>query len=85
MLTCEKGIVEADYITQDYIIEDQEWAKQHKIQWQEPLKAEMLSFIEACIERKTPHITSNDGLKALKIAVASIKSIQSHKVINLHL
>ena len=25
MLTCEQGIVEADYITQEYIIEDEEW------------------------------------------------------------
>lgn len=85
MLTCEKGIVEADYITQDYVIEDQEWAKQQKIQWDEPLKAEMLNFVNACLKKRTPHVTSVDGLKALKIAVASIESIQSHKVIDLHL
>jgi len=83
MLTCEHGIVEADYITQEYIIEDQEWLKQPKLSWKEPLKAEMKNFIESCLEKKVPSVTSTDGIKTLQIAIASIESITSHKVIEL--
>ena len=85
MLTCEKGIVEADYISQEYLIEDHEWVKQHKIPWKEPLKAEMMSFVNSCLENKKPEVSSSDGLKALKIALASIESVSSHKVIELEL
>ncbi len=85
MLTCEQGIVEADYITQEYIIEDDEWLRNTKSTWQEPLSREMNSFAEACLENKQPVVTSVDGLKALKIALASIESIETNKVIDLHL
>ncbi|GAF80381.1 unnamed protein product, partial [marine sediment metagenome] len=33
MLTCEKGVVEADYISQEYLIEDEEWVRNKKMQW----------------------------------------------------
>ncbi|TFG09520.1 Gfo/Idh/MocA family oxidoreductase [Candidatus Heimdallarchaeota archaeon] len=85
MLTCEKGIVEADYITQEYVIEDEEWLRNKKMQWQEPLSKEMNAFIKACLGIHEPIITSKDGINALKIAHASIKSIETHKVIELDL
>lgn len=83
MLTCERGIVEADYITQKYIIEDDEWLRNTKSTWQEPLSREMNAFAEACLENKQPIVTSADGIKALKIALASIESIEKNKVIDL--
>ncbi len=85
MLTCERGIVEADYITQEYIIEDDEWLRNTKSTWQEPLSREMSAFAEACLENKQPVVTSADGLKALKIALASIESVEKNKIIDLHL
>lgn len=84
-LTCENGIVEGDYITQEYVVEDKEWIRNRKITWQEPLKAELKAFAEACINNTTPPISSIDGIKALKIASAAIKSIETHKVIDLSL
>ena len=45
----------------------------------------MNAFAEACLENKQPIVTSEDGLKALKIALASIESIEKNKVIDLHL
>ncbi|MCE7742688.1 MAG: Gfo/Idh/MocA family oxidoreductase [Candidatus Heimdallarchaeota archaeon] len=85
MLTCEKGIVEADYISQEYVIEDAEWLRNKKMQWQEPLSKEMNAFIEACRGNAPPVVTSLDGINALKIALSSILSIESHKVIDLDL
>ncbi|MHA1344837.1 MAG: Gfo/Idh/MocA family protein [Candidatus Heimdallarchaeaceae archaeon] len=84
MLTCEHGIVEADYMTQEYIIEDSEWLRNTKSTWQEPLSREMNAFAEACLENKQPVVTSDDGLKALKIAIASIESIEKNKIVDLH-
>jgi UDP-N-acetylglucosamine 3-dehydrogenase len=85
MLTCEKGIVEADYITQEYVIEDEEWVRNKKMQWQEPLSKEMNAFIESCRGNALPVVTSTDGINALKIALSSIKSIESHKIMDLNL
>lgn len=83
MLTCEHGIVEADYMSQEYIIENDEGVSIPKYPWQEPLKSEMMGFVDACLNKTPPPVTSTDGLKALKIAIASINSINSHKVVEL--
>ena len=85
MLTCENGVVEADYISQEYLIEDEEWVRNKKMQWQEPLKAELLRFAKSCLGETKPLITSSDGLKALQIAIASIESIKTNKIIDLTL
>lgn len=85
MLTCEKGVVEADYISQEYSVEDKEWLRSKKMEWQEPLKAEMEAFVDSCLKIAPPIVTSIDGLKALKIAIASIKSIESHTIVDLKL
>ena len=84
-LTCEKGVAEADYISQEYVIEDEEWLRNKKMQWQEPLTREMSAFVEACLGKIPPIVTSKDGINALKIASSSIQSIETHKVIELDL
>ncbi|OLS33050.1 MAG: Inositol 2-dehydrogenase [Candidatus Heimdallarchaeota archaeon AB_125] len=84
MLTCEKGIVEADYMSQEYVIEDAEWLRTKKLEWKEPLSAEMHAFAEASLGNAPPVVTSLDGLKALKIAISSIKSVETHQIIDLN-
>jgi len=83
MVTCEHGIVEADFISQEYCIEDEEFVKTRKLPWQEPLSAELGAFVLACLENTMPPTTSEDGIKAQKIAIAAINSIESHKVMEL--
>ncbi|MHA1668492.1 MAG: Gfo/Idh/MocA family protein [Candidatus Heimdallarchaeaceae archaeon] len=83
MLTCEHGIVEADYMTQEYVIEDDESVRKPKYSWKEPLKAEMKEFVNACLTKTKPPVTALDGLKALKIAISSIESINAHRVVEL--
>ena len=85
MLTCEKGVVEADYISQEYAIEDEEWLRTKKMQWEEPLSKEMAAFVAACRGIAPPVVSSRDGINALKIALASIQSIESHRVLDLDL
>lgn len=84
-LTFEDGIAEGDYMTQELTVEDKEWVRNRKSTWQEPLKAELSSFIEACANNTPPPVSAIDGIKALKIAIAAIESIEKHKVIELDL
>ncbi|MBA7556298.1 hypothetical protein ES705_49000 [subsurface metagenome] len=69
-------------MTQEYIIENEEFIKKRKLEWQEPLSDELGSFVKACLEDIKPLVTSEDGLRALQIAYAAIESIETHKVIN---
>ena len=85
MLTCEHGIVEADFMSQEFIVEDGEFIKKRKIPWKEPLSAELNAFVSVCLNDETPPVSSDDGVKALNIAVLAMKSIEEHKVINLEL
>ncbi len=85
MITCEHGVVEGDFISQEYIVEDEEFVKKRKMPWKEPLSAELYSFVDACLNDKTPAATSDDGIKALKIAVGAMESIETHKVVELDL
>ncbi|MHA1302682.1 MAG: Gfo/Idh/MocA family protein [Candidatus Heimdallarchaeaceae archaeon] len=85
MITCEHGIVEADFMTQEYVVEDEEFVKKRKIPWKEPLSAELSAFVDACLQDKLPPTTSVDGIKALKIAIAAMHSIETHKAIELDL
>ncbi|NIA15391.1 MAG: Gfo/Idh/MocA family oxidoreductase [Nitrospiraceae bacterium] len=46
---------------------------------EEPLKLELASFVEAVRERRRPVVTGADGLAALELAEAIIKSIREHQ------
>ncbi|MBC7131054.1 Gfo/Idh/MocA family oxidoreductase [Candidatus Bathyarchaeota archaeon] len=83
VVTGSEAIVKLDYITQELTIESAEETVQPRIPWQEPLKLELSHFI-ACIRGKEkPMITGEDGLKALKIAEAALKSSKTGKLIRL--
>ncbi|MDT8783133.1 MAG: gfo/Idh/MocA family oxidoreductase, partial [Candidatus Bathyarchaeota archaeon] len=50
---------------------------------QEPLKAELQHFIECITQHKKPQITGEDGVKALTVATAALKSSAKNKAIKL--
>jgi UDP-N-acetylglucosamine 3-dehydrogenase len=50
---------------------------------EEPLKNEITDFLNAVKRRKNPLVTGDDGLTALKIAEAAIKSYKKGKVIKI--
>lgn len=74
VVTGSEAIMKLDYITQELTIEDAKETVQPRIPWQEPLKLELQHFANCILGREKPLITGFDGLQALKIAEAALKS-----------
>jgi UDP-N-acetylglucosamine 3-dehydrogenase len=82
-VTGSEAIMRLDYITQELWIEDAKENLQPRFPWQEPLKLELQHFADCVLEKKKPVITGVDGLKALKIAEAALRSSAKNKAIKL--
>ena len=74
VVTGSKAIMKLDYITQELTIEDAKKTVQPRYPWQEPLKLELQHFANCILKKEKPLITGTDGLKALQIAEAALKS-----------
>jgi UDP-N-acetylglucosamine 3-dehydrogenase len=81
--TGSEAIMRLDYITQDLWIEQKTETVQPRIQFQEPLKAELQHFIDCIVEKKQPIVTGEDGVKALEIATAAMQSSTKNTAIQL--
>jgi UDP-N-acetylglucosamine 3-dehydrogenase len=82
-VTGSEAIMRLDYITQELWIEDAKENLQPRFSWKEPLKLELQHFADCILEKKKPVITGVDGLKALKIAEAALRSSAKNKAIKL--
>jgi UDP-N-acetylglucosamine 3-dehydrogenase len=82
-VTGSEAIMKLDYITQELTIETAKETVQPRIPWQEPLKLELQHFVNCILGKEKPIITGEDGLKALRIAEAALKSSMKGKLIKL--
>jgi UDP-N-acetylglucosamine 3-dehydrogenase len=82
-VTGSDAIMRLDYITQELWIEEPKGTLQPRYPWQEPLKLELQHFADCIVTKKKPVITGVDGLKALQIAEAALKSSAKNKAIKL--
>jgi len=83
VVTGSRAIAKLDYITQELTIETAEKTVQPRIPWQEPLKLELQHFARCVLGKEKPFITGLDGLKALKIAEAALKSSKTGRLVKL--
>ena len=83
IVTGSKGIVTLDYLSQEIVIETEEKTFIPRYKWKEPLKRELEHFVKCVIENKQPLVSGLDGLKALIICEAALKSAAKEKSINL--
>ena len=83
IVTGSEAIMKLDYITQELTIEDAKKTVQPRYQWQEPLKLELQHFANCILKKEKPLVTGIDGLKALQIAEAALKSSATGKVVKL--
>lgn len=83
VVTGSKAIMKLDYITQELRIEDAKETMQPRYPWQEPLKLELRHFANCVLKKEKPLITGVDGLKALQIAEAALKSSATSRMIKL--
>ncbi|MCJ7560831.1 Gfo/Idh/MocA family oxidoreductase [Candidatus Bathyarchaeota archaeon] len=82
-VTGSNAIMRLDYITQELWIEEPKENLQPRYPWQEPLKLELQHFADCISEKKKPLITGADGLKALQIAEAALRSSAKNRAIKL--
>jgi UDP-N-acetylglucosamine 3-dehydrogenase len=82
-VTGSDAIMRLDYITQELWIEDAKETLQPRYLWQEPLKLELQNFADCILEKKKPVVTGADGLKALQIAEAALRSSAKSRAIKL--
>lgn len=82
-ITGSEAIMKLDYITQELTIEDAKETVQPRYAWQEPLKLELQNFAKCILKKEKPLITAIDGVEALKIAEAALRSSATGKVVKL--
>lgn len=82
-VTGSEAIMRLDYITQELWIEAAKENLQPRFPWREPLKLELQHFADCVLEKKKPLITGVDGITALKIAEAALRSSAKNRAIKL--
>jgi len=82
-VTGSEAIMKLDYITQELTVEDVRETVQPRYAWQEPLKLELKHFADCTLKRERPLITGIDGLRALRIAEAALKSSAAGRAVKL--
>ncbi len=82
-ITGSKAIIKLDYITQELTIESAKETLQPRIPWQEPLKLELQNFVKSILSKEKPLVSGLDGLMAIKIAEAALKSSRTGRVVKI--
>ncbi|MCE5215334.1 MAG: Gfo/Idh/MocA family oxidoreductase [Methanobacterium sp.] len=77
------GIISIDYIDQEVEVYGKN-AQKVEVEHKEPLKEELDSFLSSIINDEEPRITGEDGIHALKVVLAAMKSAKSKKPINMN-
>lgn len=83
IVTGSEAIMTLDYITQEINIETAGQTVAPRFEVKEPLKLELQHFANSVLNGKEPIVTGLDGLKALQIANAALKSSQKGAAIKL--
>lgn len=82
-VTGSDAIMRLNYMTQELWIEEPKENLQPRYSWQEPLKLELQHFADCILEKKKNLITGVDGLKALQVAEAALRSSAKNRAIKL--
>ena len=83
-VTGTDAIMRLDYITQELWIENAKENIQPKITFQEPLKMELQHFAECIVDKRKPIVKGVDGLRALEIATAALKSSAKNAAVKIN-
>lgn len=83
VVTGSESIMKLDYITQELTIESASENLQPRLIQQEPLKLELQHFARCVAGKEKPVVTGIDGLKALQVAEAALKSSATARAVKL--
>ena len=79
--TGSEAIMSLNYLTQEITIETAGQTTTPRYEWEEPLKLELQHFASCVLNNEEPLVTGVDGLKALLIAEAALKSASKCTVV----
>ena len=98
-LTCSEAYVELDYISQQaevssskfldvdqsnlYQVPQEHHVRKVSIQKEEPLRNELLDFLDAIARKRSPLVSGRDGVRVLRVAEAAVESISKKKIVEL--
>jgi UDP-N-acetylglucosamine 3-dehydrogenase len=82
-VTGTEGIINVEYTTQQITIENDEMLIQPYLPYKEPLLEELRSFVQSSSGDAELEITGWDGLNALRVCEAALKSSETRKRVNL--
>jgi len=82
-ITGVDGIISIDYIDQSVDVYGK-FAQNVDIAHKEPLKEELNSFLHSIIDDKKPKITGEDGIYALKVVLAAMKSAKDNSPVKIN-
>lgn len=78
-----EGVAYLDYIDQTVELHDGEWIRKAKVETDEPLKRELDHFINTIKHNGDPSPSGEDGIHALKVAMAAIESYNEGKAVRI--
>lgn len=84
VVTGSEAIMSLDYITQEITLETAGQTVAPRYEVKEPLRLELQHFAKSILDDKEPIVTGLDGLKALHIAEAALKSARDGTAIKLN-
>ena len=82
-VTCSDAVGIVNYVDRSLVIEYPTRDAVFKFAQEEPLKLELSNFIECILHNTAPMVTGIDGLRALEIAEAALKSAKELKVLKI--
>ena len=84
-ITGSEGVLSIQFLTQQVSLEKADMVIEPIIKWQEPLKLELTHFVESVIAGEKPMVDAVDGLKAVAIAEAILRSMKENRIVELDL
>ena len=84
-ITGSNGVLSIKFLMQEISLEKADVVVEPIIKQNEPLKLELQHFLNCLTENKKPLVDAVDGLKAVAIAEAMLKSMEENKIVDLDL
>jgi UDP-N-acetylglucosamine 3-dehydrogenase len=81
-ITGSEATATIDYVTQETVIEDSKRSIVPRIKFEEPLRLELKNFVQSILSGKQPSASGEDGLKALEVCEAALKSGATGQVVH---
>ncbi|MCW4011794.1 MAG: Gfo/Idh/MocA family oxidoreductase [Candidatus Bathyarchaeota archaeon] len=79
-ITGSEGIIDVEYTTQELRVEKDDHIYQPLNWYREPLYLELSDFTSAILEKRKPSVTGVDGVDALRVCEAALRSADTGRV-----